>query len=184
MKPGNKDLKARIKSIKKELETDKDDKSLKERLASLTNGMVTIKVGAHTQIQLNERIFRYEDAINATRAAMRDGYLVGGGLALQKAYNPKQHPVEYQAAFKKFCEANIRQIAENCGKHVESILKGTEACQNQGFNALTDTIENLLDAGVIDPLKVTEMAVNNAVSIVGEIICSNYLIVNELENEK
>lgn len=181
-KPDNKSVKARIKAIRSEIDRDKDDKPLKKRLASLTNGMVTIKVGAHTQIQLNEKIYRYEDAVNAVRAAMRDGYLVGGGNALYRAYNPSQHPSEFHSIYSKFCQGNIKQIAINCGKHPESIIEKVKG--NVGYNAATDKIEDLLKAGVVDPLKVTENALNNAVSIVGEIISSEFIIVNEIEENE
>ncbi len=182
-KPNNKQVKARIKAIREEIKKEDDDKQLKKRLASLTNGMVTIKVGAFTQIEMAEKIYRYEDAINATRAAMRDGFLVGGGLALYHAFNPKEHTAEYISAYKKLCEGNMRQIAVNCGKHPETIISQVNPSKHIGYNALTDKIENLLLAGVVDPLKVTENAVNNAVSIVGQIISSNFIIVNEIEED-
>lgn len=184
-KPENKLVKERIKAIRQELEKDKDDKGLKKRLASLTNGMVTIKVGAHSVIEMNEKIYRYEDAVNAVRAAMRDGYLVGGGVALFRAYNPSQHPSELQQIYKKFCSGNIRQIAENCGKHADSIIAEISEAKNSnvGYNAATDEIEDLLKAGVVDPFKVTENAINNAVSVVGQIISSNFIIVNEVEEK-
>jgi chaperonin GroEL len=184
-KPNNKQVKEQVKAIRQELEKDKDDRGLKKRLASLTNGMVTIKVGAHSVIEMNEKIYRYEDAVNAVRAAMRDGYLVGGGVSLFRAYNPTQHPSEFHAIYKKFCLGNIRQIAENCGKHADSIIEQITSTSNSnvGYNAAADKIEDLLKAGVVDPLKVTENAVNNAISIVGQIISSNFIIVNEVEEK-
>lgn len=181
-KPNNKLLKARVNGIREELKKDKDDKGLKKRLASLTNGMVTIKVGAHSAMEMNEKIYRYEDAVNAVRAAMRDGYLVGGGLALFEAFDESEHPAEFRAVYRKFCEGNIRQIAKNCGRHQEGVLEKTRG--NVGYNAATDKVEDLLKAGVIDPMKVTENAVNNAVSIVGQIISSNFIIVNEVEEKE
>jgi chaperonin GroEL len=182
--PNNKDLKNKITAIRKELEKDKDNKEFKRRLASLTNGMVTVKVGGKTQIEVAENIYRFEDSINATRAAMKDGYLVGGGLAVYTAFQSikSQLPIELIPTFKKFAEGNIRQIAHNCGKHAESIIENTKG--NIGYNALKDKIEDLLKAGVIDPFKVTENAVNNSISITNQIISSNFLIVEEREEEK
>jgi len=184
-KKKNADLALRISAIRKELDKDEDDETLKKRLATLTNGMVTIRVGGRTQLEVSERIYRYEDAINAARAAMRDGYLVGGGIALKNAFNEKDYPYELTPMLRKFCQANIRQIAENCGQHPDTVVAEIDARsksnKNIGFNALTDAYEDLLKARVIDPYKVTEMAVANSLSIAKEIISSNHLIVNELE---
>ncbi len=180
----NPEAKARIIAIKKEIDKNKDDKEMKERLASLTNGMVTIRVGGDTPIEVNERIYRYEDSVNATRAAMKYGYLVGGGVSILKAFNNINCHPELRTVFKKFCEGNIRQIAENCGKHPETILQeiNKSNLKNAGYNALTDKVENLLKSGVIDPFKVTEMAIRNSISVSNVIISSKYLIVNDIEN--
>ena len=177
------DLAMLITALRGELEKKKEDKNLKRRLASLTNGMVTVKVGAATQLEQTEKIFRYEDAINATRAAMKDGYLVGGGIALKNAFKPKEHPAEFGKSFQRYCEANIRQIAENCGKSAESVLEVINASKNPnlGFNAMNGQFEDLLKVGVVDPYKVTEMAVLNSVSVAKEIISANTIIVNDID---
>lgn len=186
--PNNKNVKERIKAIRAELENDSENDTLKRRLASLTTGMVTIKVGGQTQIEMNEKMFRYEDAINAVRSAKKDGYLVGGGVALLRAFeNVKdQFNPDFSNTYRKLCQGNVRQIAINCGKHTDSIIEAILTSKDKylGYNALSDKMENLLKAGVIDPFKVTEMAVRNAVSIVGQIIGSGYIIVNQYDKDE
>lgn len=186
--PDNKAIKDKVSAIRKELEKDKDSKDLKKRLACLTNGMVTVKVGGRTGIEVTENMFRYEDSINAARAAVKDGYLVGGGIALLNAYYNILPFIDQELlpTFKKFCQANVRQIALNCGKHPEHILEmiKNDSKLNVGYNAMSDKVEDLLKAGVIDPFKVTENAVNNSVSITNQIISSNFLIVNEREDKE
>lgn len=180
----NINLSALITAIRSELDKDKNNKRMKERLAALTNGMVTLKIGGATQIQMVERIYRYEDALSATRAAMKDGYLVGGGVAMKAAFKAEEHPVELRHVFKKVCEANIRQIAENCNEHPDSIVKQIESGKkNFGYNAVSGQVEDLLKAGIIDAYKVTEMAITNSISIAGEILSSNYLIVMDLDEK-
>jgi chaperonin GroEL len=174
-----------IDQLKKKLDEAGEDEVLEERIASLTGGMVTIKVGGRTPIEVNEKIYRYEDAVNAARSAVRDGYLVGGDVALLRAVEKVQKRDDLTLARKKFGEANARQIAENCGQHVESILEQVyEADTNFGYNAVTNKVEDLLKAGIIDPFKVTEMAVRNAVSVANVIISSRYLIVPEKHYEE
>lgn len=182
-KADNKDLKERIKFIKEELDKSKKDRVLEKRLAALTNGTVTVKVGGHTPLEIQERLFRYEDAINASRAAMKDGYLIGGGLALLGSYKEEEHTSLNELA-KKFCESSVRQIAENCGKHIDSVVEQTNADKNIGYNAKLDKFENLLNAGIIDPYKVTEMAIDNSISVASYLLTSGYLIVNDIENDK
>jgi chaperonin GroEL len=180
-KPDNKEVKERIKSIKEELKKVKGDKSLEKRLASLTNGTATVKVGGSTPLEIQEKLFRYEDAVNAARAAMKDGYLVGGGLALLSSFVEDEHKDLKQIA-RRFCEASVRQIAENCGKHPETVLENTIADKNIGYNARSDKYENLLNNGIIDPYKVTEMAVDNSISVASYLLTSGYLIVNDIES--
>ena len=185
--PDSKTLKNKISAIRTELKADKDNKDLKKRLACLTNGMVTVKIGGRTGIEQTENMYRYEDSIHATRAAIKDGYLVGGGIAILNAFYDNLHwfDTELVPTFKKFCQGNVRQIALNCGKHPEFILEQirNDKNKNTGYNAMTDKIEDLLKMGVVDPFKVTENAVNNSVSITNQIISSNFLIVNDLEEE-
>lgn len=182
-------LDIRIKSIRDEIEKDKDNKELKDRLASLTNGMVSVYIGGRTQLELQERGYRYEDAVNATRNAIKHGYLVGGGMALYNAFTYGDYKADpsFLRLFKQFCECNIRQIAKNCGKDPDTIIglikDAHEKTENRniGYNALTGKIENLIEAGVIDPSKVTELAVDNSISIANIIVSSGYMIVNDRE---
>lgn len=186
--PNGKALKNKISAIRNELKKDKDNKDFKKRLACLTNGMVTVKIGGRTGIEQTENMYRYEDSIHATRAAIKDGYLVGGGVAILNAYYDILYSLdpELVPTFKKFCQGNVRQIALNCGKHPEFILEQikNDKNKNTGYNAMTDKIEDLLKSGVVDPFKVTENAVNNSVSITNQIISSNFLIVNDVEDNK
>jgi chaperonin GroEL len=165
------------------MKKDGDNKKLQKRLASLTNGIATIKVGGRTPIETQERLFRYEDAVNATRSAIKDGYLVGGGMALYSCYDENDYDIMRQVA-KKVCEASVRQIAINSGKHEDTVLENTDTKKGIGYNAKTDVYEDLLKAGVIDPYKVTEMAIDNSISIAVHLLTSGYFIINKIENDK
>lgn len=190
-KKKNKALKDRVSTLKAELEKNKQNDYLKKRVASLTSGMVTVKVGGNTKPELMERAYRYEDAIQASRAALKDGYLVGGGVALMSLFDETPFDDgEIKSVFKKFCEASVRQIALNCGAHVDSIVnttltlntvKGHNKQWKHGYNAVTGNVEDLLKSGVTDPYKVTEMAIRNSISVASQIISSNFLIVQDVE---
>lgn len=187
-------LKKRVTELKGELKKLGDDNSeqsnfLKKRVASLTNGIVTVRIGGRTPVEVKEKRYRYEDAISAGRAAVKDGYLVGGGLSILNAYlkihtQCKSKP-EVAKVFRLLAESSIRQIAENSGLHgnsvVLTILK--DATGKTGFNALSQEYEDLLASGVIDPYTVTEMAIENAVSIASAIISSRYIIVNKEKDD-
>lgn len=195
----NKDLDNRIAAIRKELKKmgDADNSEvdmLKERLSSLTTGMVTIRVGGNTPLEVNEKIFRYEDAVNATRAAMKDGYIVGGGLGVFQAFRNvdwSDTSDDLRRVYRKIGEANIRQIAENCGLSADLVIDNILAMpRNQkdglviGFNAKEMTYDDLLEVGVVDPFKAEEMAIRNAVSVAGMIISTKYFVLNEEEDGK
>jgi len=179
----SKQLKERIKYLKEELTKDKDNHGLKQRLSSLTNGVVTVKVGGSTQIEVKEKIYRYEDAVNATRAAMKRGYVLGGGLSLLRAFKEQEYDNDMKIVAKKFCEAIARQVIENCGKHQDTVLENitSNKSPNYGYNALTDSYGDLIKEGVIDPTLVLEMAIDNAVSIANIIVGINSYIINDLE---
>ncbi len=180
----SKQLRERVNYIKEELSKDKENKNLKERLSSLTTGVVTVKVGGATGLELREKMFRYEDAINATRAAKRFGYLVGGGLSLLNAYNEKDYPKISQLA-KKYTEAVTRQIAHNCGKHEDTVVETIHSGKkNYGYNALTDKYEDLLSAGVVDAYLVIKMAIENSISATNSLISINYYIINEQQEDE
>lgn len=187
--PENEGVVERIQSIRDELEGSDEPAPLEKRLASLTNGTVTIRVGGQTPIELQERIYRYEDAVSATRAAQKDGYVVGGGLTMLSLYDPEEWDMEISSVVKKLCESSVRQIAINSNEHPETVLKGTRAMykgEEWGYNAKTGEFTYLLGAGVVDPYKVTEMGIRNAVSVTSAILGSGYFIVNDNKdtNEK
>lgn len=192
----NKRLNDRIKGVKAELakfgdEASEAKKFLQKRLASLTTGIVTIRIGARTPIELKEKNFRYEDSISAARAAVRDGYLVGGGVSILNAHNDMMNqwsgvPEEIKRVFKSVAEASIRQIAENSGLHGDTVVEtiNSQKGKNIGYNALTQRYGDLLKEGVIDPYTVTEMAIDNAVSIASAIVSSRYYVVNKIDDDK
>lgn len=180
----NENLQLRIASLKKEKDKDDSNETINKRLASLTNGMVTVKVGGATLIEVQEKIFRFEDAINATRSAMKYGYLPGGGLSILGAFDPSEHPSELVPLFRKFCEAPIRQIAKNCGKHEETIIKGCIPMIGIGYNAKEDRHEDILEAGIIDPYKVQELAIRNAISVANVIITTEWYIAVDKQDKK
>lgn len=177
------ELTERIEALKKEKEEDPDNEEVERRLASLTSGMVTVKVSGDTPIEARELMFKYEDAINATRSAMKHGYLPGGGLGILGAYRPNYFDPDYDTVARKLCESSVRQIAKNCGQYEEYILAGSQPTLGLGFNAYNLTFESLLDAGVIDAYKVTELAVKNAVSIANAILTANWFIIKDKEEE-
>lgn len=185
----NKEIDKRVKTLRAEMKkignkNDPNYLNLQRRISSLTVGMVTLKVGGVTTLDVMERIHRYEDAINATRAAIREGYLPGSGVAVLEAYRKIKVNPNYENIFSKVSEVNIRQIAENCGKHPGTIVElvKNSKFKNYGYNAVTDKVEDLVKAGVIEPLLVTTQVIANAVSIANIIITSRYLIVNDLED--
>ena len=177
----SKALKERIKYLKDELKDDSDNRKIKERLSSLTNGVVTVRVGGSTNIEIREKIFRYEDAVNAARAAKKFGYLVGGGVSLLRAYKEDDYEPMMRPIAKKFTESLVRQIAINCGKHadsmVETIIKNK--ARTFGYNALTDSYGDLLKDGVIDAYLVVKMAIENSISATNTIVSINYYLIND-----
>jgi len=166
---------ARAEQIRSEVEnttSDFDKEKLTERLAKLTGGVAVIKVGAATETELKERKLRIEDALNATRAAVEEGIVAGGGTAYMNVYKKvagiKATGDEATgiAIVLKSLEAPVRQIAENSGIEGSVIvhqLKDMKA--GQGYNAMTDQFEDMFKSGVVDPTKVTRSALQNATSI-------------------
>lgn len=170
----NPELTFLVEDVRKKKEADPNDSQLTKRLASLTTGTVTLEVGAPTGPELRELIYRYEDAINATRAAIRSGYVVGGGLTLYSSTR------ELSELGKEFGLASISQIATNCGVQFEEDKYSSLI----GYNAKTDTFSNLEEDGVIEPYDVFKYSVINAFSIAIAILTSGYFIVNKVEKEK
>lgn len=176
----SKDLKKRVDWIRSELAKDKENKVYKERLASLTNGIVTLKVGGRTEQEARERVYRYEDSVNAVRAAMKDGYLVGGGLSMFNAFDRSDYSDEVELSIATLLsESSIRQIARNAEHKVET----SKITKTHGYNARTDKYENLLESGVVEPFKATEMAIKNAVSVAVTLTSIGTFILNAPEDK-
>ena len=173
----NPELKARIEEIKTRVASstsDYDKKQFQERLGKLTNGVATIKVGATTESELKEKKLRIEDALNATKAAVAEGIVIGGGAALVEAYKElkpvlKNDNVDVQKGINIVMEALVApicQIAENAGYNSEDIVDMQKsAAKNQGFDAKNGEWVDMFDKGIIDPTKVTRSALLNAASI-------------------
>ncbi|HEQ98921.1 MAG TPA: chaperonin GroEL [candidate division Zixibacteria bacterium] len=188
------EIKARIGQIKKQIEdttSDYDREKLQERLAKLAGGVAVINVGAATETEMKEKKARVEDALHATRAAVEEGIVPGGGVAYLRALNAleKVNLDEEEKVgvmiVRKALEEPIRQIAFNSGID-GSIVLNKVAEQNGafGYNALTDTYEDLLKAGVIDPTKVARTALENAASIAGLLLTTEALVTEKPEKKK
>lgn len=167
----NPELTFLIEDVRRKRDEDKEDSKIAKRLACLTSGTVNLDVGAPTGPEARELIFRYEDAINATRSAIRSGYVVGGGLAL---YNATR---SLDSMAKEFGEVSIRQIAKNCGVEFNSKEYGGDI----GYNAKTGEFSDLRSDGIIEPFDVLKYSVINAVSITIAILTSGYFITNTRE---
>jgi len=199
-------LKGRIKALKMQLEevtSEYDGEKLRERLAKLVGGVAIIKVGAATETELKEKKARVEDAMNATRAAVEEGIVPGGGVALIRAakaldrfklFKPDENgkidgDQDEQigvSIVRRALEEPLRQIAFNAGKEgaviVDKVRIGKD--KNFGYNAMTDTFEDLVLAGVIDPTKVTRSALENAASIAGLILTTEVTISEASDDDR
>ena len=167
---------ARVSELRKEIENSDsswDKEKLQERVAKLAGGVCVIKVGAHTEVELNEKKHRLEDAISATRAAVEEGIVVGGGAALVHAADALEGDLGFTGdkavgvrLVRKACDEPLRWIAENAGLEGYVVVAKVRAMKpNEGFNAATDIYGDLAKDGVIDPVKVTRSALANAASI-------------------
>ncbi|MGV1030550.1 MAG: chaperonin GroEL [Dermatophilaceae bacterium] len=187
------DVDARIQQIKAEIErtdSDWDREKLQERLAKLAGGVCVIKVGAHTEVELKEKKHRIEDAISATRAAIEEGIVAGGGSALIHAAVAADSlgltgdEATGVAIVKKACAEPLRWIAENAGYQGYVVTsKVTELPVGEGLNAVTGQYLDLVKDGVIDPVKVTRSALRNAASIASMILTTDTLVVEKKEEE-
>jgi chaperonin GroEL len=170
------DITNRVKQIKAQIAettSDYDTEKLKERLAKIAGGVAVIHVGAPSEVEMKEKKARVEDALNATRAAVEEGIVPGGGTALVRAaqsldkQNFSDEEVHGLRIIKRACEEPIRQISANAGLDgsivLDRVLSGKTA--GWGFNALTEVYEDLIKSGVIDPVKVVRSALQNAVSV-------------------
>ncbi|MFT4027637.1 MAG: chaperonin GroEL [Novosphingobium sp.] len=182
------EIKGRVEQIRSQIEqttSDYDREKLQERLAKLAGGVAVIKVGGASEVEVKERKDRVDDALHATRAAVEEGIVPGGGTALlyaTKALEGLKGANDDQTRgidiVRKAIQAPVRQIAENAG-HDGAVIAGNllrEGDQTQGFNAQTDTYENLVAAGVVDPTKVVRTALQDAASVAGLLITTEAAI--------
>lgn len=185
---------ARIKQIKKEIEastSDFDKEKLRERLAKLAGGVAVIKVGAATEVEQKSRQHKTEDALSATRAAIEEGIVAGGGVALLRAVktlDTLQVDGEEKIGLnilRRALEEPIRQIAQNAGK--DGAVVAEEAKKHEGaygYNAASDKYEDLIQAGIVDPTKVVRSALQNAVSAASMLLTTECVVAEEPEEKK
>ena len=183
----------RVNQIKQEIErtdSDWDREKLQERLAKLAGGVCVIKVGAHTEVELKEKKHRIEDAISATRAAIEEGIVAGGGSALIQAVKvidglDLEGDEKVGASIvRKAAAEPLRWIAENAGlQGYVAVAKVQDLESGMGLNAATGEYEDLVKAGVIDPVKVTRSALRNAASIASMVLTTDTLVVEKKEEE-
>jgi chaperonin GroEL len=188
-------IKGRIEEIRVAVDkstSDYDREKLQERLAKLAGGVAVINVGAATETEMKEKKARVEDALHATRAAVEEGIVPGGGVALVRT-KKKLEKFEVEAADEQIgvqivlraLEEPIRQIANNAGKEGSIVVERVrEGKGNFGYNAQTDVYEDLVEAGVIDPTKVTRTALQNAASIASLLLTTEAVVVEQPEEEK
>jgi chaperonin GroEL len=190
-----KSVEGRIGELRREIElvdSDWDKEKLQERLAKLSGGVCVIKVGAHTEVELKEKKHRLEDAISATRAAVEEGIVVGGGAALVHAATVLDGDLGYEGdaavgvrLVAKACQEPLRWIAENAGQEGYVVVSKVRTLKpNEGFNAASDEYGDLVKAGVIDPVKVTRSALANAASIAAMFITTEALVFETPEDKK
>jgi len=188
------DIDARIAQIKASLETttsDWDREKLQERLGKLAGSVAVIKVGAATEVELKERKHRVEDALSATRAAIEEGIVPGGGVALINAMSALDE-LDLEGdertgvlILRRALEEPLRRIAINAGQDGSVIVQEVRNLpQGQGYDAARDEFGDMLSRGIIDPLKVTRSALENAVSIAGMVLTTNCLVTDIPEKEK
>jgi chaperonin GroEL len=185
----------RVNEIRSEIantDSDWDREKLQERVAKLAGGVCVIKVGAHTEVELKEKKHRLEDAISATRAAVEEGIVVGGGAALVHAAATLENDLGYEGdaavgvrLVRKACDEPLRWIAENAGHEGYVVVaKVRSLSANEGFNAYSEVYEDLVKVGVIDPVKVTRSALANAASIAAMFITTEALVFETPEDKK
>lgn len=188
------EIKKRINEIKVQIEkttSDYDREKLQERMAKLSGGVAVLKVGAATEVEMKEKKARVEDALHATRAAVEEGIVPGGGVAYIRAMENLDVKVENEdqrtgvEIVKKALEAPIRHIAENAGWEGSVVLqKVKDGKDDFGFNANTEKFENLMKSGVIDPTKVARIALQNAASVASMLITTEAVVVEKPKKEQ
>ncbi len=189
------DIKARINQIKKQIEetdSDYDREKLQERLAKLAGGVAVINVGAATETEMKEKKARVEDALHATRAAVEEGIVPGGGVALircQKVLDEIEVDGDVKTGVdivRRAIEFPLRQLVANAGLEPSVIVQKVKEAKKvgEGFNVATEEFVNMVDAGIIDPAKVTRSALQNAASIASLMLTTEALVVEKPEKEK
>jgi chaperonin GroEL len=187
-------LEGRVKQIRAQIDettSDYDREKLQERLAKLIGGVAVINVGAATELEMKEKKDRVEDALNATRAAVEEGIVPGGGVAflrVLKALDKLDLTGEEKMGvniIRRALEEPMRQIANNAGFEGSVVVqKVTEGKGNFGFNADTGTYEDLMEAGIIDPTKVARFALQNASSVAGLLLTTEAMVAEKPEKKK
>jgi chaperonin GroEL len=195
------DITGRVKTLKAQIEdstSDYDREKMQERLAKLVGGVAVIRVGAATETELKEKKARVEDAMHATRAAVEEGIVPGGGVALVRAAKALEKfraneegegDADEQIGVtivKRALEEPLRQIVQNAGKEGAVIVEKVRESKKDsyGFNAATETFEDLVESGVIDPAKVTRSALQNAASIAGLMLTTEALVSELPDDDK
>jgi chaperonin GroEL len=192
----NAEIKARINEIKSQVEkttSDYDKEKLQERLAKLSGGVAVLNIGASTEVEMKEKKARVEDALHATRAAVQEGIVAGGGVALIRAVKAiaklKGENEDQKTGIdiiRRAVEEPLRMIVANTGTADGAVVlqKVKEGEDDFGYNARTETYENLIKAGVVDPTKVTRTALENAASVAGLLLTTEAVISEKKEEEK
>jgi chaperonin GroEL len=189
------DIKKRINEIKQQMDkttSDYDKEKLQERLAKLSGGVAVLKIGASTEVEMKEKKARVEDALHATRAAVEEGIVPGGGVAfiraIKKLDEVKTENIDQKTGveiIRRALEEPLRQIATNAGLDgavvVNEVKNGKD---DYGFNAQTEKYENLIKSGVIDPTKVSRIALENAASVAGLLLTTEATIVEKPEKKE
>jgi chaperonin GroEL len=181
------DIEARVKQIRVQIEeatSDYDREKLQERVAKLAGGVAVIKVGAATEVEMKEKKARVEDALHATRAAVEEGIVAGGGVALlrarQTAGTIKGDNADQEAGIKlvlKAVESPLREIVYNAGGEPSVVVNAVLAGKgNYGFNAANDTYGDMIEMGILDPTKVTRTALQNAASVASLMLTTEAMI--------
>lgn len=192
-----KDVKARCEQIRRQMEETEssyDKEKLQERLAKLSGGVAVVKVGAATETEMKDRKLRLEDAINATKAAVEEGIVPGGGTTLAHlapeleswaSSNLKDEGLTGAMIVARALSAPLKRIAENAGQNGAVIAERVkEKAFNVGFNAATNEFVDMLEAGIVDPAKVTRSALQNAASIAGMVLTTECIVVDKPEKDK
>jgi chaperonin GroEL len=189
------DIKARIESIRQQIEeatSDYDKEKLQERVAKLSGGVAVVKVGAATEVEMKEKKARVEDALHATRAAVEEGVVPGGGVALiraLKALDKLEGANEDQTVgiriLARSIEEPLRQIVDNAGEDAAVILnKVKEGKGTYGYNAASGDFGDLIEQGILDPTKVTRLALQNAASVSGLLLTTEVMVAEAPKEEE